>query len=258
MKKCRICGEIKPLEEFDKDGKWYRGKCKECRRKELRTGKPNTGRFKKGHRPDKPFKKGNVSWNKGKKMTPDFCRKAGDANRGRKQTKEEIEKRRQAVIKAWEKKEREHGRRSIKSRKWSKKVIARDGNKCTMCGETERLHAHHIIPWEKSEELRFELSNGITLCPSCHSKDQWKTRERTPWNKGKKLTEEHVQSLRESHLGQKAWNKGLYTAPEKRRKCKICGEAKDKQSFTPNGKYRTRMCKSCRNLKLRRIIYGNK
>ena len=40
-------------------------------------------------------------------------------------------------------------------------------------------------------------------------------------------------------------------------KCRICGEEKDIQCFTPKGKYRTRMCKNCRNLKLREN-YGNK
>jgi group I intron endonuclease len=29
------------------------------------------------------------------------------------------------------------------------------------------------------------------------------------WNRGKKLSKEHIENLRKSHLGQKAWNKGM-------------------------------------------------
>lgn len=53
---------------------------------------------------------------------------------------------------------------------WAKRVKERDGYKCTQCASTYRLAAHHIIPWKEKEELRFELSNGISLCASCHAK----------------------------------------------------------------------------------------
>ena len=52
---------------------------------------------------------------------------------------------------------------------WKKTVKARDGNKCRKCGATEHLEAHHIKPFSKYPELRYEVSNGITLCHNCHA-----------------------------------------------------------------------------------------
>ncbi|MFA5670079.1 MAG: HNH endonuclease [Balneolaceae bacterium] len=55
-------------------------------------------------------------------------------------------------------------------KKWRKAVLARDSNKCVVCGNTEELQAHHIK--HKSDEefkhLVFEVSNGVTLCEKCH------------------------------------------------------------------------------------------
>lgn len=64
---------------------------------------------------------------------------------------------------------------SYQSKEWSKLVRERDGQKCVQCGATGRLHAHHIKPWKLFTELRFEVSNGTTLCPPCHQKAHgWK------------------------------------------------------------------------------------
>lgn len=60
-------------------------------------------------------------------------------------------------------------RASHLSKDWSQKVRARDG-KCVECGATGRLHAHHVKPWKHHPELRFDLNNGVTLCPACHQK----------------------------------------------------------------------------------------
>jgi len=48
-------------------------------------------------------------------------------------------------------------------------VIDRDGNKCTICGSTEQLHAHH---WDNSggtEEVNNDMDNLVTLCVGCHN-----------------------------------------------------------------------------------------
>jgi len=38
---------------------------------------------------------------------------------------------------------------------------------CAICGETKRLNAHHLIPKEIKEH-RFDIENGIALCPKHH------------------------------------------------------------------------------------------
>ena len=53
-------------------------------------------------------------------------------------------------------------------RKWRKAVLLRDGHVCVKCGSTEHLEVDHITPWNASVELRYELSNGQTLCNTCH------------------------------------------------------------------------------------------
>lgn len=51
---------------------------------------------------------------------------------------------------------------------WVKAVKDRDGWKCTGCSAADRLHAHHIKRWKDHPELRYEVSNGVTLCHECH------------------------------------------------------------------------------------------
>lgn len=52
-------------------------------------------------------------------------------------------------------------------KEWAKAVKARDGNMCVICGETERLNAHHIIVRE-NHETKLDINNGISLCPTHH------------------------------------------------------------------------------------------
>lgn len=62
-------------------------------------------------------------------------------------------------------------RRSLEFKLWREAVFKRDDWTCQECfirgGE---LHPDHIKPFGLFPELRFELSNGRTLCKSCHIK----------------------------------------------------------------------------------------
>lgn len=52
---------------------------------------------------------------------------------------------------------------------WRVSVFERDGYTCQSCGEKGvYLHAHHVKPFAYFPSLRFEVSNGITLCEPCH------------------------------------------------------------------------------------------
>lgn len=56
--------------------------------------------------------------------------------------------------------------------RWKKEVNERDGHTCQRCGKTKLLgrdeHTHHIKPWDDHPELRFQVSNGLTVCKKCH------------------------------------------------------------------------------------------
>jgi len=53
---------------------------------------------------------------------------------------------------------------------WRVKVFQRDKFKCQYpgCKCKSKLNAHHIIRWADAPFLRFEPSNGITLCRQHH------------------------------------------------------------------------------------------
>lgn len=54
--------------------------------------------------------------------------------------------------------------------KWRKDVFKRDKYRCMMpnCKNKTKLQAHHIKTWANASSLRYETSNGITLCSECH------------------------------------------------------------------------------------------
>lgn len=57
------------------------------------------------------------------------------------------------------------------SKDWRKAVYKRDGFRCQACGKQGGdLNAHHLAAYDAVPEKRFDVSNGITLCPSCHTK----------------------------------------------------------------------------------------
>lgn len=65
--------------------------------------------------------------------------------------------------------ENERARNSAELREWRLAVYRRDGFRCQDCDtKGGDLHAHHIEYWSTHPELRFEVSNGQTLCVDCH------------------------------------------------------------------------------------------
>lgn len=109
-------------------------------------------------------------------------------------------------------------RKGLRYLAWRKAVFERDGYACVSCNSTvNKLHAHHIKSFDEYPELRVDIDNGLTLCTSCHNKHHHLGS--CPWNKGKKLTPEHIENLSKSKLGKtckngfkkgiEVWNKGL-------------------------------------------------
>ena len=62
-------------------------------------------------------------------------------------------------------------RKSLEYRKWRKSVFERDGYSCVWGKEHgNKLRADHIKPFALYPALRFEITNGRTLCEDCHKK----------------------------------------------------------------------------------------
>lgn len=61
-----------------------------------------------------------------------------------------------------------HDRNSDQYRRWRSAVFSRDGFRCQKCGSKCDIQAHHIKTWSRNKLLRYDVSNGITLCRKCH------------------------------------------------------------------------------------------
>lgn len=52
-------------------------------------------------------------------------------------------------------------------KEWAIKVKDRDGWACVICGSEELPNAHHLIVRE-NHSVKFDINNGLTLCPKHH------------------------------------------------------------------------------------------
>ena len=58
---------------------------------------------------------------------------------------------------------------TIEYKNWRQGVFERDNYTCQMCDRRGGdLNADHIKPWALHEKLRYNVSNGRTLCVKCH------------------------------------------------------------------------------------------
>jgi 5-methylcytosine-specific restriction endonuclease McrA len=113
--------------------------------------------------------KGRTPWNKGLKFgskSEEERRKHSEAAKGEKHYNWQGGKTAEAM----------RVRRSLETRLWREAVFSRDDYTCQECGIRSKsgvrvyLHAHHIKPFADYPELRFDVSNGVTLCKDCHEK----------------------------------------------------------------------------------------
>lgn len=67
-------------------------------------------------------------------------------------------------------------------KRWSKDIKKRDGWKCKLSSKEciLPLQAHHIVSWSENVELRYVLSNGITLCKFHHPTKKLEEKQLAP------------------------------------------------------------------------------
>ena len=55
-------------------------------------------------------------------------------------------------------------------KEWRTEVFRRDGYKCVCCDvNSNTLEAHHILPYASNEDIRTDVSNGVTMCRKHHA-----------------------------------------------------------------------------------------
>ena len=71
-------------------------------------------------------------------------------------------------------------RQSLEYKEWMTIIKERDNYICQICGTcTGPIHANHIKKFSDYPKLRFELTNGITICKKCHEK--WVNHHEPEW-----------------------------------------------------------------------------
>ena len=90
-------------------------------------------------------------------------------------TEKELEKRGKAISigkgnkTGWRTNKNTLIRQSKKYKEWRKSVFVRDDYTCQICGKRGvKLNVDHIKSFALYPELRFDITNGRTLCEECH------------------------------------------------------------------------------------------
>lgn len=181
LKRCTRCKAWKPLSDFGNDRSRSDGldaSCLECRHVKVRKvlkGRESTFR---GHKHSDEAKrkmslarKGKPSPRRGVPRTPKDRIKISIGTREKTPRGEECHS-----YKDGKAAERRGQRFSMQYKRWRFDVYSRDNFTCQRCGDARggNLHAHHIKPFADYPELRFDVSNGVTLCEECHKREHSK------------------------------------------------------------------------------------
>ncbi|PZV19195.1 MAG: hypothetical protein DCF22_00575 [Leptolyngbya sp.] len=176
LKRCTKCKDWKPISGFGKDrtrGDRLNPTCIGCKRvKEKKVLKGRLSNFK-GRKHSVASRQQMSASQVGNTNHLGKCH-----NEETKQKLREVHRRispRGSASHSWKggtAEQRKRDQIGFKYREWRRLVFERDGYICQHCGDDRggNLHAHHIQPWSKFPELRYELDNGLTLCRECHEK----------------------------------------------------------------------------------------
>jgi len=174
-KQCEACGKefyIRPYRISE--AKYCNRKCasatlfgnKPTWNKGIKTGLIPKTAFKKGvHLSQKTeFKKGNKPWHTGKKNAIRTWNKGIQFK--------QITGKNHWNWKGGKSPQNIKIRNSIEYRIWRRSVFERDKFTCQRCGQIGgKLNAHHVKEFAFFPQLRFDISNGKTLCVNCHKKE---------------------------------------------------------------------------------------
>lgn len=141
--------EVKLKQRLAKLGKKM---SEETKKKMSEAAKGNTHGFKKGHQLSKE-----------RVFTIEHRKRLSDSHKGEKSV----------LWRGGISKENERTRNSWEYRAWRKEIFERDNYTCTQCNISGvYLEADHIKSFALFPDLRFELSNGRTLCLDCHGRTE--------------------------------------------------------------------------------------
>lgn len=144
MYDCEYCGNpLKPRQRYNKQ-RFCSSRC----------------RYNKLPMPPRPDRTGSTPWNKGLTMLVDERLKNMSETRKGDKNWNYIHGKSKSHRTSWS---------TAIHKAWRKAVFDRDNYTCQIClvrGGT--LEADHIKCFAHNEELRYEVSNGRTLCKACH------------------------------------------------------------------------------------------
>lgn len=170
---CRVC-EVCGLEQWIRYSSRH-DKCHSCARKGIVFSDEHKYNLSKSHI-------GHIGYWTGKTRSEKSKNKMSKAKVGMKQSDEHISNRIQIGKDHynWQGGITQLTRRRTRGMFWKRmadNIRKRDNNTCQICGFTDnniKLPVHHIIPFNTSQDNNKE--NLITLCQSCHIKEESKLR----------------------------------------------------------------------------------